>query len=202
MKYYTSFGCSVKKASPIQALMGYKPRLPYAWLNEPVSPVYNDDPVKIRLNNFKVIHQRLTKNLQEAQLEMVEKHNTAIQPISYQVNDEVYIKNEVRSGINYKLTKKFIGPCQVLEVLPTKVRVKTPTGKELWVSKEKVKRIDVQTVGPTSQDSASGDSSPPLVTTPSDQQEIPSTIRRRVRFNDNVLVRTVPCRYDLRSRQH
>ena len=54
------------KVSPIQALMGYKPRLPYAWLNEPVSPVYNDNPVKIRLNNFKVIHQQLTKNLRKA----------------------------------------------------------------------------------------------------------------------------------------
>ena len=201
------------KVTPIQALMGYKPRLPYAWLNEPVSPVYNDNPVRIRLNNFKVIHQKLSQNLRDAQLEMVEKHNNNIQPLSYHVNDDVYIKNDVRSGINYKLDRKFTGPCKVLEVSDLKVRIRTPNGKETWVNKDKVKKIDTVTADPPSVVQSSPEvqpssSSQSQVDTPAphDQHAVPgdvqhsvsSDISKKVRFNDQPSVHKIPHRYNLR----
>ena len=191
------------QVSPIQALMGYKPRLPYDWLNEPVTPVYNDNPVKIRLNNFKVIHQQLSKNLREAQLQMVDRHNENINPLPYNINDEVYVKNDVRSGLNYKLDRKFIGPCTVLEVLDLKIRIKLPNGKEIWVNKDKVKKTEVITVDQNAQEQSSQTSqSHDNSRTPNSQSPETSNNRKTVRFNDTIQIRIIPPRYNLRSRNH
>ena len=202
------------KVTPIKALMGYNPRLPYDWMNEPVSPVYNDDPIKIRLNNFKFIHQQLTKNLTEAQLEMVDKHNENIKPVLYKRDDHVYIKNDVRSGLNYKLTKKFIGPCKVLETTGVKIQVQTPDGKVLWVHKDKVKKITIQTVTQDSHSRENTVSTPQPHTSHSsenqfhDNSESRRPNKKRITFNRQTEVRTIPRlrrytqnRYNLRNQR-
>ena len=151
------------KGTPMKALMGYDPRLPYEWLNTPGYVDYSDDIMKIRMNNFKIIHRQLKKNLEETQGKMIERHQENLKPTEYRVGDEVYIKRDVRAGVNYKLATKFMGPYRVEEILETKLRVKkisdtepsTSTSEEIWISKDKVKRTkevledeDYNTVAP------------------------------------------------------
>ncbi|XP_066965556.1 uncharacterized protein [Macrobrachium rosenbergii] len=114
-KYHTS-----TQATPIKTLMGHESRLPYAWLNQPIQPNYSEDTMKIRVGNFKVIHKQLYKNLEEAQKNMIDKHQEGLKPVDCKTGNEVYIKKEVRSGINYKLAIKFTRPYKVIDVQETK----------------------------------------------------------------------------------
>ena len=155
--------------------MGFEPRMPYEWLNELTSPVYDDDPIKIRLNNFKFIHKQLTKNLEEAQLQMVERHNEKLKPKTYSYGDLVYVKNPVRSGINYKLASKFKGPYKVIEDCNTKLKIRKNNDEEWYMSKDKVKKIN-----------------PPSVTAEMEDNNSVEEIRtktKRVSFNKKVEIR-------------
>ena len=140
------------KETPIKCLMGYEPRMPYEWLNKPRGVVYNEDPVKIRLSNFKFIHKQLSKNLEQAQLEMVDRYNEGLKPVRYKIGDTVFVKNPTRSGKNYKLAKKFLGPYKVLEDCETKLKIVSQDNIENYVSKDRVKRVETVTVDNATED--------------------------------------------------
>ncbi|XP_066980082.1 uncharacterized protein [Macrobrachium rosenbergii] len=53
---------------------------------------------------------------------MIDKHQEGLKPVDYKIGDEVYIKKEVRSGIDYKLATKFTGPYKVTDMQETKAK--------------------------------------------------------------------------------
>ena len=134
-KYHEAIKCT-----PMKALMGYEPRLPQQWLNQPHSTVYSENPIKLRLANFKVIHQKLQENLKLSQEKMIEDHSKGIKQHDYKVGDELYIVNDRREGPGYKLSVKFIGPYKVIDVSEIKVKLVRKDETPFWIHKDRTKR--------------------------------------------------------------
>ena len=140
-RYHESLRCQ-----PITALMGYSSRMPQLWLNQPYQVTYSDNPIKVRLNNFKDIHKRLNINLSIAQEKMNEKHQRDINAIEYQLGDEIYITNEPRSGVDHKLAVKSKGPYEIIEITDVKVKVKGKDAEEFWIHKDRTKKVKTSNI--------------------------------------------------------
>ena len=110
----TSIHSSIKQ-SPHVALYGYQPRLPYESLRSRIQKSYTDDPIHARINNAKRMFQELGKNLEIAQVVMKQNHQRLEKDANLKSGDLVHIKEDVRSGPNYKLKQKFSGPFVILE---------------------------------------------------------------------------------------
>ena len=141
MSLNTSVHSSTKEI-PLKALMGYDPRLPFEWLAEPIQPVYNEDHIKVRLNNLKLIHTKVRENLKKSQAVMLEKQSQKAKIDTYNKGDLVFLKEDVLKGANYKLAQKYRGPFIVERMVgPNKVELKEDTkGKTMVTHVDKVKK--------------------------------------------------------------
>ena len=135
-RYHDSIKCQ-----PMKALMGYNARMPQDWLNKPSSITYSDNPIKVRLNNFKAIHKSLSENLKNAQEKMIEKHQKGIKSVDYKLGDEVYITNEPKFGVDHKLALRFKGPFEVVDVTDIKVKVRESNKEPFWIHKDRTKKV-------------------------------------------------------------
>ena len=175
------------KCQPLKALMGYSARMPQTWLSEPYQVTYNDDPIKVRLNNFKDIHKRVHEHLKLAQEKMNERHQRDIKTVDYQLGDEVYITNEPKLGVDHKLAVRFKGPYEVIELSDVKVKVKGLGEEEFWIHKDRTKKVHTMSHKKTAE--GVNKASEPRV---SEKKEIGRKVQFRSTHKDNP-------RYNLRS---
>ena len=120
--------------------MVYEPRLPQQWLAQPHQVVYSDNPIRLRLSNFKIIHRKLQENLKLSQDKMIDRRQQEVKSIEYKVGDEVYISNERREGPGYKLSHKFIGPFSVIDSTDIKVKIRRNQEEPFWLHKDRCKK--------------------------------------------------------------
>ena len=177
------------KCQPMKALMGYNARMPQLWLNTPHRVTYSEDPIKIRLNNFKDIHKRLNINLNIAQEKMREKHQKDINITDYQLGEEVYITNEPKLGIDHKLAVRFKGPYEIIEITDVKVKVKGKDAEEFWIHKDRTKKVKTSS---NKEKKGQSEVTQPQVT---EKKEV----KRKVQFHPTH--KRNP-RYNLRSNRH
>ena len=185
-RYHESIKCQ-----PMKALMGYSARMPHTWLKEPYQITYSDNPVKIRLNNFKSIHRILNNNLNAAQEKMKEKVEQGLKTVDYQIGDQIFITNEPKFGIDHKLALRFKGPFKVIETTDIKVKVRGDNDEEFWVHKDRTKKVQTKR-------SDEGQEKVRVTGSDSQGQEL-NKAKKRVRFN---LSHGNTTRYNLRSSCH
>ena len=100
--------------SPHEALYGQPARNPFHILPEPKTV---SDPVNEMLRNSKLRHQILKEKLERNNVLMKSKSEKAARNKKvYSLGDQVFVKANVRKGLNYKLTPKFLGPYIITKV--------------------------------------------------------------------------------------
>ncbi|MEL6462700.1 MAG: RNase H-like domain-containing protein, partial [Cyanobacteria bacterium J06621_15] len=128
------------ETSPYIALYGFQPRQPFdVNLNKYKTKIENN-PIEARINNAKMIHERLQSALKVSGLAMQRKQHQNASKIEFQVDDLVYIKKNV-FGHAYKIEPAYKGPYKVLKkVHGNKYLVEDCNNQEkITVHKDKMK---------------------------------------------------------------
>ena len=106
---------------PHYALFGYSPRFPYELMATSPAPVYNEDPIRIRINNAKKLFDTLRANLERSKVIMAEQKNKQAKPHNFVVNEHVYLRKPVLGGLNYKLDSKYMGPYVIVKIAGNRI---------------------------------------------------------------------------------
>lgn len=101
------------KISPAEALYGYKLKGPFDLLPECVQ---GDVTVTSLINTARERFARISKELELSSRAMVEKSNAKSRGVAFSMGDRVFVKVNVRNDLNYKLSPKFHGPFEIVEI--------------------------------------------------------------------------------------
>ena len=126
----TSYHKSIGE-TPHKALYGFEPRFPYEIPTSPISPVYNEDPIEIRVRNAQIMFNKLGKALESSKVTMVKSKNKRAKEHSYKINDKVYLRNPTRSGLNYKLDSTYTGPYLITRIIQNRVTLQLIADKKI-----------------------------------------------------------------------
>lgn len=102
--------------TPHYIMFAQEKELPYDLLNSQPQPIYNlDDYMKVKINKFQQIHQRISSHMQEYTTEMRNKQHKLAKKVNIKPGDIVMLKIQVPIGDSKKLSPIFKGPYKIIE---------------------------------------------------------------------------------------